>query len=364
MHYLFITPIFPFDESDTSCLPPLQALVLELSSRPGVRVSVIAIQYPHELEEYVWHGIRVYACGGSNKYMLRPQTWYRAIEYASRINRSRPVDSIHSFWLGECALVGRWLERKYQKPLWVTLIGQDVRSENSYLELFTIKLLNLIAVSKVQAGIFKKSTGHPVRKVIHWGLDEKQFPARGILEKDIDVLGVGAFNGVKNWPLFFETIRRVAEKLPNIKVWIVGSGEQKSMIEEMRRAMALTENVKFTGALPRQKVLEWMRRSRVLLMTSDFEAFGYALLEASASGCRIVSTPVGIAPELPFCEIGETSEELGGLVCEALVAPILAAGRVDFSIKKTADEYLALRRLKVVGPTDDMGKGGDFGGAQ
>ncbi len=364
MHFLFITPIFPFDESDTTCLPPLQALVLELSSRPGVLVSVIAVQYPHELEEYVWHGVQVFACGGSSQIMLRPQTWYRAVEYASRINRARAVDSIHSFWLGECAVIGRWLERKYQRPHWVTLIGQDVRRENPYLQLFTMKLLNLIAVSQVQAGIFEWNTGKAVRKVIPWGLDEKQFLPAQKTEKDVDVIGVGAFSGVKNWPLFFETIKRAVEILPNLKVWVIGSGPEKEQLEEMRRAQNLGENIKFAGPLPRPRVLEWMRRSRVLLLTSDFEAFGYALLEANASGCRIVSTPVGIAPELAFCEIAETAGELAELLIVALGGPVLPAGDVFFSIKNTADGYIDLAKLEVAGPTDDIGKGGDFEGAQ
>jgi 1,2-diacylglycerol 3-alpha-glucosyltransferase len=338
--------------------------VLELSARPGVRVSVIAVQYPHQLEEYYWHGIRVYACGGSNRLMLRPQTWYKAVEYGSRINRAEAIDSIHSFWLGECTLIGRWLERKYEKPHWVTLIGQDVRRENPYLGLYTLPMLNLIAVSIVQAVFFEINTGQPVRLVIPWGLDEKQFPPAGKVERDVDVLGVGVFQAVKNWPLFFETVKKVSEVLPNLKVWLIGSGEEKERLVEMRRTLNLGEIIKFAGPLQRPHVLEWMRRSRVLLLTSDFEAFGYALTEASASGCRIVSTPVGIAPQLPFCEIGETAEVLAAHLLAALEAPVLEGGQVLFPVKKTADAYIGLAGLKVAGPTDDLGKGGDFGGSQ
>ncbi len=365
MHLLFITPIFPFDESDTTCLPPLQALVRELAARPGVRVSVIAVHYPHAAEDYVWNGVRVYACGGSNRYMLRPQTWYRAVECASRINRACPIDAIHSIWLGECAVIGRWLERKYNRPHWVTLAGQDARPENPFLSLFTLGMLNLVAVSEVQAGVYELSTGRAVQAVIPWGLDEKQFaPPAEPVERDVDILGVGPFLPHRNWPLFFDAVKIVAERTPDVKVSIVGGGEEKLALEELRRAHGLGEVVKFAGPKSRPRTLEWMRRSRALLNASHYEAFGYAMLEASASGCRVVSTPVGVAPELPFCEMGETAEELAELVLSALAERDAPPGQVHFSVKDTADGYLQLAKLETVSPVDDIGKGGDFGGSQ
>jgi glycosyltransferase involved in cell wall biosynthesis len=364
MHILILTPVFPFDESDTTCLPPLQALVRELSSRPHVRVSIVAVQYPHEIEEYVWHGVQVFACGGSNRMLLKPQTWYRAVEFSNKINRNQPVDAIHCFGLGECAVIGQWLERKYEKPLWVTMLGADCLPLNEYFPLFLEKNLNLIAVSEVQAGIFEKYAQKKVSQMIPWGLDARAFLGSNYRERDVDILGVGIFSEMKNWPLFFEILKNVLEKRPETRIQIIGDGEMKPELENLRRIYNMTENVKFVGAIPRPRVLDWMRRSRVYLQTSHFEGFGFSMAEAAAIGCRIVSTPVGIAPHLSFCEIGETAAELAEMVLFSLEKENLKSGELPFSVIQTADAYLALADLIDIFQHTSEKRMGDFGGVQ
>lgn len=346
MHLLFLTPGFPFDESDTTCIPPLQALVRELAGRPGVRVSVISLQYPYETEDYTWHGVRVYACGGSNRFLLKPQTWYKAIEAAGRINRAHEVDVIHSFWLGECTLVGRWLERKWGRPHWATLMGQDARIENSYLRLFPLKEMNVIALSDFHASVFLKNSGVAASPIIPWGIDENEVPTDFSEARDIDIFGAGSFSEVKNWPLFFRIIQKLTEKRPNLHVILAGGGDQKEPVEALRRELGLTETVKFTGPISRPKVLGWMRRSRVFLHTSHYESFGFVLTEALMSGCRVVSTPVGIAPQLPFCRTANSENELVEAVLASLAEPVLTGPSIPFSLKNCADEYLNLARLK------------------
>lgn len=66
MKVLWITPGFASDESDSTCIPPLQDLARALQEQ-NIELTIIALDYPFNRKEYHWHGIRVYALGGANK---------------------------------------------------------------------------------------------------------------------------------------------------------------------------------------------------------------------------------------------------------------------------------------------------------
>lgn len=59
------------------------------------------------------------------------------------------------------------------------------------------------------------------------------------------------------------------------------------------------------GAIPPDEMPDWINAANALLITSDYEGFGLACLEALACDVPVLSTPVGIAPHalkgLPLC---------------------------------------------------------------
>lgn len=62
---------------------------------------------------------------------------------------------------------------------------------------------------------------------------------------------------------------------------------------------ALRDKVVFKGPITdRKQIYEEYRRAKIFCLSSDFESFGIALIEAAALGGIIVSTDVGIATEL------------------------------------------------------------------
>lgn len=62
------------------------------------------------------------------------------------------------------------------------------------------------------------------------------------------------------------------------------------------------------GSIPPDEMPDWVNAANALLVTSDYEGFGLACLEALACEVPVLSTPVGIAPHvldgLPLCHCG------------------------------------------------------------
>jgi glycosyltransferase involved in cell wall biosynthesis len=102
-------------------------------------------------------------------------------------------------------------------------------------------------------------------------------------------------------------------RLP-FRVVVVGDGEQEgpASFQGVRAAYreAGLEEVEFTGALPRERVIDLLSRASVFCLPSHTEGFPLSLLEAMGAGAASVATRVG---DVPFMVEGGRS----GILVEA-----------------------------------------------
>ncbi len=64
---IILTPGFPKNEEDTTCVPPQQIFVKALKeAAPGLNIIVLTFQYPFYSKEYLWNGINVISFGNKN----------------------------------------------------------------------------------------------------------------------------------------------------------------------------------------------------------------------------------------------------------------------------------------------------------
>lgn len=296
-HILFLTPGFPADEHDFNCIPPLQEFLLKFRSvYPASKISVISFQYPYQNKQYIWNEIKVNPLGGKNKIYKKIFLWYSAIRRAKEINRLNKVDVIHSLWLGECAIIGNIMSKKFDCKHICTLMGQDVKPQNRYLKRLKDKKIKIIALSKNQADQFLKLTNRKVDETIHWGIDDQ--PA-SIIERDIDLLAVGSLIPLKNYSLFVRLVCEIVKINPDIKCKLAGAGPELSILKAMAIEEGIEKNIEFTGLLNRTEIFKLMQRSKILIHPSKFEGFGYVFAEALANGMYIVSFNTGCALDHP-----------------------------------------------------------------
>lgn len=340
MRILWLSPGFAAHEQDYNCIPPLQLLAKALQ-REGVEICILTLGYPFDNQAYTWHGISVQSCYGKNKSRFRWINWWRMQRFAQKMHATSPFDVIHSFWLGPCWLVGRQLARRWSIPHWTTLMGQDVLPENRYR--FLLKphhCPNLIALTHFQNQLFEKNNHLKAAQVIPFGIDPQEIPGTLSEHRPIDILGCGSFIPLKNWPLWLQTVALCKKSQPNLKAVLIGDGTQHAEIVQLAYQLGLQDTVTFTGHIPRSAVFQYMQQSKVFLHTAQFESLGYVLEEARMLGCQLVSTPVGIAPEIAAC--ASTEIELSALVLKLLAGPWKEVGAIAWSIQDTAKGYCKL----------------------
>lgn len=336
-HIVVLTPGFPADEGDTSCIPPVQEFLKTYRRRyPDDRITVISFQYPYITGKTLWHGIEVWNCGGKNKRIRKLFTWKKARSYFKYIHQKNPVNVIHAFWLGECAMIGHQLAGQYKIPLLITLMGQDVLAGNSYLNKPLLKNYPAIALSKIHAETYYKNTGKKAAAIIPWGIHAIHTKKENKL---YDVIGAGNLIPLKNYSLFIDIIATLKKTRPEIRSILVGGGPEKNMLEQKIKLLGLEKNIQMAGLKKREEVMEYMSRSKVFLHTSSYESFGYVFSEALACGNTIVSLNVGWAEPSGKWLIAGNNSELVTLAGKALEQDDNSAGEIPFSASETTEAY-------------------------
>lgn len=143
-------------------------------------------------------------------------------------------------------------------------------------------------------------------RVIHNGVDLSRFCSRGRggeirrefgIPEDAPLVGtVGNFAAEKGYSYFLKAAGRVAERFPQARFMVVGSGRYETQVRAEARAMPVREKVIFTGS--RSDIPDLLDAMDLFALASVSEGFPNVLLEAMAMAKPVVATTVGGIPEL------------------------------------------------------------------
>jgi phosphatidyl-myo-inositol dimannoside synthase len=129
---------------------------------------------------------------------------------------------------------------------------------------------------------------------------------------------------------------------------VVGEGGDRGRLERLAHALGLAERVRFTGALPREQLVEVYRMADLYVMPSTGEGFGIAFLEAMASGTPTLGLAIaGARDALADGELGTVigETELTATLDDLLAAP--PAGRRQIADRVRARFGRAVFRERV-----------------
>ena len=286
---IILTPGFPKDESDTTCIPARQILVKALHAvNPHITIIIIAFQYPFVKSKYKWHGVNVISFNGRNKGKLNKLiVWKNVWSTLIKIKKDHDIIGILNFWLGECALIGKFFAKKYKLKQYTWILGQDAKKENKYFPFINPKCNELIALSDFIAEEFFINYCVKPKLIIPVGIDITMFGS-GFQQRDIDIMGAGSFIPLKQYDVFIEIIKELVIYFPDIKVVICGDGPEWGKLFSLINKYNLQNNISLPGKLLHHQVLLLMQRSKIFLHTSSFEGFGTVYAEALYAGTHVI----------------------------------------------------------------------------
>ena len=102
---------------------------------------------------------------------------------------------------------------------------------------------------------------------------------------------VGRLEPVKNHTLLFNAFRAALTAMPELRLWMVGDGSERKMLENLAAMLEITSQVKFWGQ--QLDVAPFYSAANAFIMSSTSEGLPISLLQAFSLGVPAIVTDVG-----------------------------------------------------------------------
>ena len=345
---VILTPGFPKDEADSTCLPFLQIFISQLNTQfLLLKVEIIAFDYPFTSTTYQWKGNTVHSFNGYKKTKLKKLfKWFSIKKKVDEIKNSNSIIGILSLWCGECTYIGNKYAKRNHLQHFSWILGQDAKKGNAYIKRIKPSSQMLIAVSDNIQTELKKNHGISPQHVIPIGIDITQFP-KEIYERDIDILGAGSLIPLKQYDVFIQIIKELKISIPNIKTVLCGKGPEEKRLLQLIEKYDLQKNIILTGELSHAEILQQMQKSKVFLHTSNYEGFGAVCIEALYAGCQVISFVKPMNQIIENWTNVKTEQEIINKAVEILKEESIKYKRVlPFPIKSSVKKMMDLYNYK------------------
>jgi glycosyltransferase involved in cell wall biosynthesis len=125
-------------------------------------------------------------------------------------------------------------------------------------------------------------------RVVGAGYDEETFHARG--RRPLGRIAyAGKYSSAKGLPWLLDAFEIVSARHPGLELHVAGSGSGAEAVSIERR-MRETRHVVLHGQLSQAGLAGLLRSCEVMALASFYEGVPLVLVEAAASGCRLVAT--------------------------------------------------------------------------
>jgi glycosyltransferase involved in cell wall biosynthesis len=162
-----------------------------------------------------------------------------------------------------------------------------------------------------------------------------ELPGRDELRASLGLNGATlAFAGRLTRQKSLEVALEALAHADGVSLVLAGEGDEVPALERRARELGLGSRVRFLGPLPRERVLELFRAADAALLSSSWENFPHAVVEALAVGTPVLATRTGGVAEV-------VEHERNGLLVPPGDAEALAA-----AVRRYFDDDGLRRRLR------------------
>ena len=126
------------------------------------------------------------------------------------------------------------------------------------------------------------------------GVDLQEFDkVRTVKSKQPTLIFVGRLHPQKNLRTLINAINLAKEKIPNLKLLIVGEGSSRKQLLEQVKRLKLEKNVKFHGEITGDDLVRFYKSSHLFILPSVYEGQPLTLLEAWAAKLPVLVSRTG-----------------------------------------------------------------------
>ena len=250
--------------------------------------------------------------------------YFASLPLVRRLHREKSFDCIDAHFVYPDGFSAVHIGKSLGLPVVVSARGTDINLYSSFRlirPMLRWTLVNAAGAVAVSADLKNKmiALGIPETKiqVIANGVDTERFQlldansARrqlGLPEESAIAVSVGSLIESKGHHLLIAAVAKLAERIPGLRLYVIGEGVYRAKLEELVREKQLQERVFLPGNRPNEELSLWFSAANISCLMSSREGWPNVVSEAVACGTPVLATRVGGIPEII------TSPELGMFV--------------------------------------------------
>ena len=195
----------------------------------------------------------------------------------------------------------------------------------------------IICQSKLVSKFFTEGQDANIR-VIENPVNEDSIPdALPNIHRKV-IVGVGRLFPQKNFDLLIDSFNDISNDFPEHKLEIYGEGFLREKLQNKIFSYGLSDRVSLMGV--KHNVMKEVCDSELFVLSSDFEGFPNALVEAMASGLPVISTDfsTGVARDLIGQENGIIIPIRDQLALTKAMRTILSSDKLRIEMSKNNSE--------------------------
>ena len=230
-------------------------------------------------------------------------SYFRQAGRAVREARVFKPDLVHAHY---ATGPGYWALKTNVRPSIISVWGTDITEFPSSLLKRTFLRRNLTGVDWVTATsrslhaatmqLVPQISGRT--SIIPFGVtipnEQTPLPAEGMIK----LCYIKAHKRRYAPDLLLEAMAMATKSVPNLHLTMAGSGVMTPQLMKMVSDLKLDDHVSFVGRLDIKEIYSFIQQHHFMVMPSLREAFGVAVLEASACARATIATNVGGIPEV------------------------------------------------------------------
>ena len=261
------------------------------------------------------NGVDIYRTKTVNIRNLKSLSCLFPIAYKTiKLDKKKDYDVIHSH-IFPAMQSGTIVQKIRKKPHIITVQGGDLVDYEETTAKFGGILKPLISWSLKNANLVHAVSTHTQKRAIELGAKNTIMIPNGVDIKEYEPMPKDKlrekYGFSQDEQIIISTSRLTPKngidylikavsvlKKPDIKLLILGDGDQRPELEALIRDLKLEEIVKLLGYIPRKKVIEYLNIADVFAKPSIDEGFGISFIEAMACKIPIIGTNVGGIPDI------------------------------------------------------------------